>query len=122
MKTVYTEKELQQAMKANEQRILIKGKLADKIRLRKKAKNASRVGLLCAAIAAAVAAPLTGGASIPMAGATLTGLTAGSLTISTAELAIICGFALGMTSLLKGYGKVKFNPDGSIEIEKESSC
>ena len=118
MKTVYTEQELREAIKAKEQRILIKGSLAETIRTRKKAKTAGKVGLLCTAVAAAAAAPFTGGATIPVMGLSVAGLTAGTLTISTVELAIICGFTLGMTSILKGYGKVKFNPDGSIEIEK----
>ena len=118
MKTVYTKQELREALKANEQRIIIKGALAETIRARKKAKTASKVGLLCTAVTAAAAAPFTGGATIPVMGMSVAGLTVGTLTISTVELAILCSFLLGMTSILKGYSRVKFNPDGSIEVEK----
>jgi hypothetical protein len=46
------------------------------------------------------------------------GLTIGTVVISTTELAILVGGGVAMTALLKGYGKVKINPDGSVTIEK----
>lgn len=45
------------------------------------------------------------------------GLTAGGVTISIAELAILTGFGLGIIGLFKGYN-VKFNSDGSIELNR----
>ena len=119
MKTVYSEKELRLAIEAGEPKIIIKGGLAKRLTKRYKAKRIGRGGLAGCAVAAAAALPLTGGASLPVLGATLAGLTVGTVTISVVELVIICGLLLGAIALQKGYKKVKFNPDGSIEVEKE---
>lgn len=46
------------------------------------------------------------------------GLTAGTLTISTAELIAILAFSLGMTAIIKDYKSIKINPDGSVILKK----
>ena len=46
------------------------------------------------------------------------GLTVGSVSVSVTELAILVGGTVAMTAILKGYETVKFNSDGSIELEK----
>lgn len=120
MITVYSKEELEKALKAKEKHILIKGTYAENLKkqIQKKKNNKKKLGITSIAIAAAslAAIPFTGGTSIA-AGATYW-LTAGGLTISAAELAIIGGFSLAGIALLKGYRKVKFNPDGSVELEK----
>lgn len=122
MVTVYTKEELEQALKAKESHIRIKGELAESIKKKiKRQKTAKKIGIGTAAVgvAALIAAPLTGGASlIAGAGATAMGLTAGPVTISMGELAILMGGIVTSIALLKGYKKVKFNSDGSVELEK----
>lgn len=116
MVTVRTEKELEDALKAKEKNIRIVGSLADKIREKaeKKAKKKKWTKIASIALIAggAAAIPFTGGAST---GAMAAGITIGTVTISTAELAIILGFTLGMTAILKGYD-VKYNSDGSVVL------
>ena len=122
MVTVYTKEELEQALRAKESHIRIKGELAEVIKKKvKRQKTAKKIGIGTAAIGAAalIAAPLTGGASlIAGAGATAMGLTVGTVTITVAELAILVGGTVAITAILKGYKKVKMNSDGSIELEK----
>lgn len=122
MVTVYTKEELEQALRAKESHIRIKGELAEVIKKKvKRQKTAKKIGIGTAAIGAAalIAAPLTGGASlIAGAGATAMGLTVGTVTITVAELAILVGGTVAITALLKGYKKAKMNSDGSIELEK----
>ena len=120
MVTVYTKEELEQALRAKESHIRIKGELAEVIKKKvKRQKTAKKIGIGTAAIGAAalIAAPLTGGASL-IAGAGAMGLTIGTVTVSAAELAILVGGTVAITALLKGYKKVKMNSDGSIELEK----
>ena len=99
MVVVRTKEELQEAIKNKVDSIRIEGPyagiVAQKIRSRKKVKKvAIGVGTL-ALIGGVIAAPFTGGASLAgsVAGATAMGLTVGTITISTAELAMIHGFA-----------------------------
>ena len=99
MIVVGTKEELQEAIKNKVDSIRIEGPyagiVAQKIRSRKKVKKvAIGVGTL-ALIGGVIAAPFTGGASLAgsVAGATAMGLTVGTITISTAELAMILGFA-----------------------------
>lgn len=99
MVVVRTKEELQEAIKNKVDSIRIEGPyagiVAQKIRSRKKVKKvAIGVGTL-ALIGGVIAAPFTGGASLAgsVAGATAMGLTVGTITISTAELAMILGFA-----------------------------
>lgn len=121
MITVYSKEELEKDLKAKERHILIKGTYAETLKKQVQKKKNKKLGITTIAIAAAslAAIPFTGGTSIA-ADATAIGLTAGGLTISTAELAIIGGFSLAGIALLKGYRKVKFNPDGSVELEKKT--
>ena len=77
-------------------------------------KTAKKIGIT-AAIAGIALAPFTGGVSL---GVTTMGLTAGTLTISTAELIAILAFSLGMTAILKGYKSIKINPVGSVILKK----
>lgn len=119
MITVYTKNDLQKALKAKEKHIVVKGELAKTIKAKAKRKKIVRnvgIGTIAAGLVAIAAAPLTGGASIAT-GIAAVGLTGGGVTISTAELAIIIGGALGLAGLLKGYN-IKFNSDGSVTIEK----
>ena len=99
MIVVRTKEELQEAIKNKVDSIRIEGPYAgivvQKIRSRKKVKKmAMGVGAL-ALVGGVVAAPFTGGASLAgsAAGLTAMGLTVGTVTISTAELAMILGFA-----------------------------
>ncbi len=99
MVVVRTKEELQEAIKNKVDSIRIEGPyagiVAQKIRSRKKVKKvAIGVGTL-ALVGGVIAAPFTGGASLAgsVAGATAMGLTVGTITISTAELAMILGFA-----------------------------
>lgn len=118
MITVTTQAALEQALKSKETHIRITGALAETIKSKiQKRRKHKKIGALIAMGGAITLAIATGGASI-IAGAAATGLTVGGLTITAAELAILIGGTIGITALLKGYKKVKFNPDGSIELEK----
>lgn len=79
-----------------------------------------KVGIGTAAIGAAalITAPFTAGTSL-VAGAAAMGLTVGgaTLTISAAELAILCGVSLAFAGILRGYN-IKFNSDGSVELNR----
>lgn len=99
MIVVRTKEELQEAIKNKVDSIRIKGRyagiVAQKIRSRKTVKKvAIGVGTL-ALVGGVIAAPFTGGASLAgsAAGLAAMGLTIGTVTISTAELAMILGFA-----------------------------
>ena len=103
MIVVRTKEELQEAVKNKTTSIRIEGpyakEFANTIRSRKrKAKTAKKTAMGVGALALIVgiaAAPFTGGVSLAgsVAGATAMGLTVGTITISTAELAMILGFA-----------------------------
>ena len=120
MVVVGTKEELQEAIKNKVDSIRIEGPyagiVAQKIRSRKKVKKvAIGVGTL-ALVGGVIAAPFTGGASLAgsVAGATAMGLTVGTITISTAELAMILGFAA--YAINKKY-KIKIgNDDEYIEM------
>lgn len=103
MITVRTKHELEVALKNKATSIRIEGpyakEFANTIRSRKKKaeiakKTAMGVGTLVL-IGGIAAAPFTGGVSLAgsVVGATAMGLTIGTITISTAELAMILGFA-----------------------------
>lgn len=99
MVTVRSKQELEIAMKNKAASIRIEGPyaktFANAVRSRKrKTKVAVGVGAL-ALIGGVAAAPFTGGASLAgsAAGLAAMGLTIGTITISTAELAMILGFA-----------------------------
>ena len=119
MRTVYTQNELEEAIKAYEEKILCKGEIARQFAKKKKRKRAARIGVGGAliAIGGIAAIPLTGGASLlGTLGATAVGLTVGSITISAAELAILLGGIVALTGIVSG-GKVTFKNDGSVEFD-----
>lgn len=60
--------------------------------------------------------PFTGGASAAGIGAGAMALTIGTVSMSVAELAVLVGEVVAVLGILKG-AKVKFNSDGSVEIE-----
>ena len=99
MIVVRTKEELQEAIKNKVDSIRIEDPyaktFANAVRSRRRkakvAKGAIGFGAL-AVIGGLAAAPFTGGASLA-GGATAMGLTVGTVTISTAELAMILGFA-----------------------------
>lgn len=85
---------------------------------KRKHKRIAIIDIVVHAVLGAVAIPFTGGAST---GIIAMGLTIGTVTISTAELAIICGTVIATAGILKG-GKVNFKvnaKDGSVEVEFE---
>ena len=117
MRTVYTQNELEEAIKAHEEKILCKGEIARQFAKKKKRKRAARIGGVLVAIGGIVAIPLTGGASLlGTLGAAAVGLTVGTITISAAELAILLGGVVALTGIVSG-GKVTFKNDGSVEFD-----
>lgn len=117
MKVVYTTTELEEAIKAGEIRLLLKGEIAEMIRKRKARKKRTLLGGLALAAAGLAALPFTMGASTPLLIGGL-GLTIGSVTISAVELAILVGGSLAIIGIYKGYN-ITFNPDGSVTIERK---
>ena len=124
MIVVRTKEELQEAVKNKTTSIRIEGpyakEFANTIRSRKrKAKTAKKIAMGVGALAligGIAAAPFTGGVSLAgsVAGATAMGLTVDTITISTAELAMILGFAA--YAINKKY-KIKIgNDDEYIEM------
>lgn len=117
MVTVSTKEGLKKAIENRETKILVIGELAKTMRKKAKVKKVSAAGAAALIIGGVVAIPFSGGASAGLTamGLTAMGLTVGTVTVSTAELAILCGFTLCVIGLCKKC-KVKFNPDGSVEI------
>ncbi len=118
MITVRTKEELEQAIKNNKgESIRVEGSyaktLAKKIRSKKKISKVAMAGGALAIIGGVVAAPFTGGTSLAgsVAGATAMGLTWGTVTFTTTELAMI----LGVGGLLGGYALSK---DYKIKVGK----
>ncbi|MBO5013135.1 MAG: hypothetical protein J6C57_03745 [Paludibacteraceae bacterium] len=128
MVQVYSKEELQKAIANNEKSIMVCGAYAQemksKYQRRKKAKKGSLIAGGALALAGLVAMPFTGGASgaATAVGAGMMGLTIGTITLTTAELAIIAGitagFGLGVVGLAKGFN-VSFKPTGEVLIEKK---
>jgi len=115
--TVTTTKELEEALKAGETKILLKGEVAEKIKKGKKRKKGAVIGGIALAVAGLAALPFTGGASSAGIIGGL-GLTLGTITISAAELAILVGGSIAIIGLCKGYD-ITFNPDGSVTLKKK---
>lgn len=113
MKTVSTKIELKNAIEGKQFPIKCIGEIAEQLKKKKKRSKYAKITGVTLAIAGIVAMPFTGGAS---AVATVTGLTAGGLVISTAELAILVGGGVAITGILKGR-KVNLQSDGSVIIE-----
>ncbi len=121
MITVTTKQEFEQALQNREPLILCKGDAAKPFLKQRKRKRGAIIGGVIAAVAGIAAIPLTGGASAIGSMGVIAGLTVGTITISAAELTIICGTAIAITGILKG-GKVRFvtsAQDGSVAVEFE---
>lgn len=119
---VRTKTELETALKAKTKKITVVGPYAEQIareyqKRHKVAKASGGIGAVGVALASIGAAPFSGGLSLAGLAASAA-LTVGTVTISAVELAIICGFTLGMYGLSKGYD-VKYSPDGTVEIIKK---
>ncbi len=123
MKTVYTKEELQQALENREEKIEVRGELAQKIYRNAKRKklirsSAGLIGVL-AIIGGIALTPVTGGASLvgAAAGLTATGLIAGTITLTATEILILCGSAIVLAAILKE-AKVTFqrDDDGRITV------
>lgn len=117
-----TKTELETALKAKTKKITVVGPYAEQIareyqKRHKVAKASGGIGAVGVALASIGAAPFSGGLSLAGLAASAA-LTVGTVTISAVELAIICGFTLGMYGLSKGYD-VKYSPDGTVEIIKK---
>lgn len=123
MITVYSKEEFKSAVKAGEKKIIVKGAFAEEIRQKasrqRKVKKGAKIAGAAALIGGIALMPFTGGASAAGAVAGATALTVGTLTISTAELAIIVGGGVIMTAMIKGYDKITVNRDGSVVLEKK---
>jgi hypothetical protein len=120
MRTVRTEDELKAAFAAKEEKILVKGPMAEKMIKRAKTKKAAKIGGIAMIVASLAAIPFTFGASAAGV-ATGMGLTigGGTLVLSAGELAILCAFALGVYGLSKD-SKVTFrvtNEGPEVEID-----
>ena len=116
MVTVTTKEELKQAIKKNEQHIVVEGKLATKIKKMKKCKKGLTIasGVLLAAGIALI--PFTGGSS----GVAVMGLeaAAGTVSLSTVEVLAIVG-VIGLTfsiALFKNYDIIMSKGDTKIEF------
>lgn len=136
---IYTEKELEKALQNDEKVITIGGELADKIKRMKTQKKKSKSKFIIggALLGALIAAPFTGGTSLVAAGITAAattsaasvatgaavgaaaaGLTIGPVTISLAELIVLCGTGIALAGIIRNYN-VKFNNDGSVTLTRE---
>ena len=101
MRTVKTEEELKAAFEAKETKIIVKGAMAEKMVKKSKTKKATKIAGIALVVASLAAIPFTFGASSAGVAA---GLTVGgsALVLSAGELAILCGFALGVYGIHKG--------------------
>ncbi len=107
MRTVYNKEELKRALEAKEYEIIIKGELAKKIRQKAKIKKIA----IGTGLASIVAAPFTGGISLGVGAAAVSG---GTIAI----IAILCGFSLALIGILNGYD-VEFLPNGAVRLTKK---
>lgn len=111
---IATEKELKKALEAGQTNIVVGGELAQKIIRRTKRKKAIKRTAITTGVLGILVAPFTGLTSL---GATAAALTAGSLTISAAELAMICGTAALV--FVKGSFDVELDKEtGKVIIRK----
>ena len=113
MKDVFNKSELQNAINNGETYIVCHGSIASELRSKKeKCNTAKKVGVGLALFGLALA-PFTMGTSL---GVTAMGLTAGSFTISAAELAIIAGGSVAIYGIHKGYD-IELQSDGSVVVK-----
>lgn len=111
---VTTKKDLEQALKRNEQHIVVEGKLATKIMKMKKCKKGLTIASGLLLVAGIALIPFTGGSS----GVAVMGLTAGEISLSTVEVLAIVG-VVGLTfsiALFKNYDVKISKGDSTIEF------
>ncbi len=118
MRTVRTEDELKAAFAAKEEKILVKGPMAEKMVKKAKTRKASKIAGIALVLTSLAAIPFTGGASAVGVSAGLT-IGGAALVLTAEELAILCGFALAMYGIYKGSKvKYKMTPTGpEVEID-----
>ena len=120
MKNVYNEAELAQAIKQGESCITVYGNVAKKIRRRKMKKRTATIGGTLLALGGLAAAPFTGGTSAGGSGGGVCARSGGCPTISTADLAIICGTVIALAGLCRNYD-VEFRSGGSVVLRKKGN-
>lgn len=109
---VRTPKEFEDALNSKASVIICEGEVAEKLKSNKKKKMALTIGGVALIVLGVILwIPSFGGSTALIA----TGLTIGSITVSTAELAIIFGGTIALKGINKGFS-VKFNKDGSVEV------
>lgn len=118
MTTVYTKNEFKNALNAGVKHIVCKGAIADALIKSRKTKRKVAGGLLLT-VACIAAAPFTLGASlgagaITGAGIIASGLTIGSWSMTTVELALICGT---IVSIAGHKLHCNYNKDGSVDVD-----
>lgn len=113
---ITTKEKLAKAIKSGQSRIIVGGELANEIIRKDKRKRNMKIGGTALLIGSLAAIPFTGGVSAAGAAAAM-GLTAGSFTISTAELFLLCGTSVALVGLSKGYN-VKFDHN-TVILEKK---
>lgn len=131
MITVKTKQELEKAMRQEVSEIKVVGSLAKTLAKKTEKKKAvSKVATGGAIIAGIfgigclIAAPFTGGISLlgegmalSAVGAGAAGLTIGTVTLTTTELAILCGSVLGAIALKRGYNaKISYEKEGPVVV------
>lgn len=118
MITVHTKQEFEKALANHEHTILCKGEIAEIIKRKHNRKKRATLASVALIAGGLLAIPFTGGASSAGIIAGTVGLTVGTITISTAELAILCGTAVAIVGIASG-ARVKFNSDGSVTVEPQ---
>lgn len=105
MKTVYSMQELDSAFRSGESEVRLGGSFAktyaQAIEKKNRTKNVAKTIGILSAIAGIAFAPFTFGGSLALGA--VAGITAGSVTLSVAELAIICGTGLSAYAISRGY-------------------
>lgn len=115
-KDVYTEKQLEAAVNAQEETIILHGEVAEKVARKYRTRKVARRGGVLLALAGIVADPFTSGTSLISA---IAGAPAGAtVTISTAELMVLAGTVMAIKGINRGYN-VEFRTDGSVELNRK---
>ncbi len=123
MLIIKTKGELKNAKNYKIKQFIVTGELAQKLNKAQKISKLSKLALvlLVGTVGAGIAtAPVTGGASIPVASFIATTGTAASAGVSSGVIiaALGCGGLLVVYGLYKDYNvRVKFNADGGVELE-----
>lgn len=115
MKHIFNETQLENALNSGEREVILHGEIAEKFARQVKAKRRAKTGGILLAIGGIIAAPLTGGLSLPGA---IAGITVGTISMSTAELAILAGCVVACTAAKNGYD-VQLNSDGTVILKKK---